>query len=673
MHLCAKVSDNYCPWITSELKANIRSRDKLKKSAVKNRSDVLMQPYRHVRNKVNSLNTKLKKAYFSQKIANCQGNMKETWSTINRLINKRSKTTNISSLVVDEECLTKSCEIADSMNEYFCTIGDKLSCKIPNVKNPLLNGDYSINENHARFQFQMIRPEELGKIMNKFKTSHSFGIDGVSSFFLKIGMPVLAPSLCSIFNTSISQGRFPENWKIARVSPIYKDGSTEDRSNYRPISVLPVVSRLFEKIVFDQVFNYFTENEFFYSDQSGFRLFHSVLSCLLKCTNDWYLNFDKGLFSGVTFIDLKKAFDTVDHDILIAKLRLYGVEGMELDWFISYLSNRKQCCKVNGNISKIQDIKCGVPQGSCLGPLLFLIYINDLPFALHRTKVTMYADDTSISYSSKSISDLSNAINLDLQDLSAWLQGNKLSLNVAKTQSMILGTAPNLKKLDYSDSTNFPLFEINEEKIESTCKIKYLGVQIDPFLNWKEQINVAIGKISRGIGMLKYSKKYLSLETIQRMYFSIVDPHFRYCCSVWGCAGDTTLKKLQKLQNRAARVVTNSPFDKSSLPLISQLGWLTIKEMIDFETASIVYKSLNGLAPPYMQSMFHKLSDSCNRNLRNTSTDLRIPLCKTSNGQRSFSYRGVTVWNLLSYEIKTAPSLATFKMRLKSFLKDQRG
>ena len=173
--------------------------------------------------------------------------------------------------------------------------------------------------------------------------------------------------------------------------------------------------------------------------------------------------------------------------------------------------------------------------------------------------------------------------------------------------------------------------------------------------------------------MLRYSKKYLSLETIQRMYFSIVDPHFRYCCSVWGCAGDTTLKKLQKLQNRAARVVTNSPFAKSSLPLISQLGWLTIKEIIDFEAASIVYKSLNGLAPPYMHSMFHKLSDSCNRNLRNTSTDLGIPLCKTSNGQRSFSYRGVTVWNLLSYEIKTAPSLATFKMRLKSFLKDQRG
>ena len=173
--------------------------------------------------------------------------------------------------------------------------------------------------------------------------------------------------------------------------------------------------------------------------------------------------------------------------------------------------------------------------------------------------------------------------------------------------------------------------------------------------------------------MLRYAKRYLSLQTIQRMYFSIVESHFRYCCSVWGCAGDTALRKLQKLQNRAARVVTNSPFDHASLPLISKLGWLTVNEMIDFETACMVYKALHGLAPPYMKSMFQTLSESCNRTLLNTSTDLRIfLLCKTSNGQRSFSYRGVTVWNQLSLEIKTAPSLAAFKTKLKSFLKDQR-
>ena len=168
--------------------------------------------------------------------------MKETWNSINKLINKRSKTTNISSPVVDEACLTKSSEIAASMNDYFCNIGRKLSSKIPNIENPLLNRDYSINENHTLFHFQMIRPDEQSKIRNKFKASQSSGIDGISSSFLKIAMPILAPSLCSIVNTSISRGCFPGNWKTARVSLIYKDGCTEDRSNYRPISVLPVAS-----------------------------------------------------------------------------------------------------------------------------------------------------------------------------------------------------------------------------------------------------------------------------------------------------------------------------------------------------------------------------------------------------------------------------------------------
>ena len=511
------------------------------------------------------------------------------------------------------------------MNDFFCNIGEKLSSDIPDTINPLMNGDYSANSDSARFEFRMISPDDLVNVMAKFKKSNGFGVDGISSFFLKIGMPVLAPVLCDIFNWSLASGTFPHNWKIARVSPIYKDGNIEDRSNYRPISVLPVISRLFEKIIFDQMYKYFVANKLFFSDQSGFRALHSVLTCLLKCTNDWYMNFDKGLYTGVIFIDLKKAFDTVDHDILIAKLCHYGVAGKELDWFKSYITDRKQCCKVNGHVSKLQDIKCGVPQGSCLGPLLFLIYVNDLPFALDRTRATMYADDTSISYSSRSVTDLTQVINADLDSIRLWLEGNKLSLNVAKTQSMILGSGVRLRSLGRNDDTASPDFQINEDRIAFKSNVKYLGVQIDSQLSWKEHITVALSKISRGVGMLKYSKKFLSLETVQKMYLGIVDPHIRYCCSVWGCAGDTILQKLQKIQNRAARIVTNSPFDEASLPLISQLGWLNIREMVDFEIATMVYKSLHGLAPPYMQDMFHKLSDCRKRVLRSTETDLEIP------------------------------------------------
>ena len=218
-----------------------------------------------------------------------------------------------------------------------------------------------------------------------------------------------------------------------------------------------------------------------------------------------------------------------------------------------------------------------------------------------------------------------------------------------------------------------PSLHINEGNLDMIGSNKYLGVQIDSELKWREHITFAIGKISRAMDMLKYAKKYLPLDIVRNMYTSIVEPHFRNCCSVWGCCGETLLDKLQKLQNRVARIVTNSSYDASSLPLIGSLGWLTIKEMIEFKTATTVYKSLHGLAPEYMRQMFTKLSENTSRSLRNTNTDLRIPRFATSYGQRSFSYRGVTVWNKLSTEIKTCPFTGYFQKFAETIFEKSKG
>ena len=413
--------------------------------------------------------------------------MKETWKTINLLLNKRSKTTNVGCLDVEGRNVTDNNEIAHSMNDFFCNVGKKLSDDIPQQLNPLLSNEYNINEKGTSFQFKTVFSVSVEKALKKMKTSFGFGSDGIASHFIKTAFPVIPHSLFRIYNLSIESGIFPDSWTIARVAPIFKRGSTEDRSNYRPISVLPVVSRLFERLIYDQLYEYLDSNKHLFIDQYGFRNLHSVVSCLLNCTNDWCVNIDRGKFTAMIFIDLKKAFDTVDHQMLLNKIRNYGVDGLEHQWFSSYLDNRRHFCKINGVCSDPAEISIGVPQGSCLGPLLFLLYINDLPFALKRAKATMYADDTAISFSSDNIEEIDAVVNAELSCLEKWLQGNKLPLNVVKTQAMIIGSSQKLRKIDTS-MVPIPQFEVNENDIDLVKETKYLGLMIDDNLKWESNV-----------------------------------------------------------------------------------------------------------------------------------------------------------------------------------------
>ena len=326
--------------------------------------------------------------------------MKESWKVTNELLSKRSKSSSIDCLKESGTEIRNKKDVSNEMNNFFCTIGSNLADKIQPAANPLLSGEYEVNKDKAKFNFKTIEVKDIRDAFAKAKTTMSFGNDNISSYFLKLALPYTGNSLAFMFNTSIETRQFPNSWKVARITPIFKDGDKTEKSNYRPISVLPVISKLFEKLVFNQLYQYMKENGLFTSDQSGFLRLHSTLTCLLKMSDDWYNGLDLGKLVGLVFIDLKKAFDTVDHDILCKKLDVYGVQQRELSWFRSYLSNRKQFCRVNGVDSNVGEIEVGVPQGSCLGPLLFLIYINDLPQAVQDSSVTMYADDTSLCYQS---------------------------------------------------------------------------------------------------------------------------------------------------------------------------------------------------------------------------------------------------------------------------------
>ena len=324
------------------------------------------------------------------------------------------------------------------------------------------------------------------------------------------------------------------------------------------------------------------------------------------------------------FVDLKKAFDTVDHEILIKKLSHYGAKNTELKWFCLYLSNRRQCCKVNGVSSNFEYIRCGVPKGSCLGPLLFLLYINDMPCALKCSKITMYANDTSLAYSAMSVSNISNVMNYELESLRKWLSGNKLSLNVAKTTSMLIGTRNTLQGKNNGELLKTE-FKISEELIEQKTSVRYLGIQIDNQLKWKEHVASVSRKVSRAIGMIKYAKKILPPGTLKLFYRGLIEPHLRFCCSVWGNCGVSTIKILERLQNRSVRI---APVE----PLLETLQLPSVKEMVHQESASMVYKAVNNQTPIYLTTLFNRVSSVTNRVLRNCELNIRPPRLKTKHG-----------------------------------------
>ena len=301
-----RVSDKFCPWLTNDFKLMCKARDNLKKRAIRTKSELLIKSYKHVRNQVNKLNEQLKREYFTNKIASCEGDLKNTWKTVNNVLNTKSRTTNISSISIEGKHISSSAGIAESMNGFFCTIGETLSGKIPRAKTPLLENEYQVNPQKAMFNFHVIDTFQLGKVFGKLKTSKGCGNDGIASCFLKIALPVISESLCDIFNLSMATDCFPDSWKIARVAPIFKSGQRDDRSNYRPISVLPVLASVFEKLIHNQLYDYLDRNKHLFSNQSGFRALHSVVTCLLNNTDDWYVNMGDGRYTANIFIDLKK-------------------------------------------------------------------------------------------------------------------------------------------------------------------------------------------------------------------------------------------------------------------------------------------------------------------------------------------------------------------------------
>ena len=410
-------------------------------------------------------------------------------------------------------------------------------------------------------------------LLSKLCKSKATGLDNISAKLLRECPDLIAESLTYIFNQSLLTGIFPDEWKSARVTPLYKNsGKRNDPTNYRPISVIPVVAKVFERVVYHQLYYYLTKNCILSRYQSGFRSLHSTVTALLEATDSWAMNIDRGFVNAVVFLDLKKAFDTVDHNILLTKLQYYGIRGSCHNWFTSYLSNRTQTCPMNSFMSSPKLVKCGVPQGTILGPLLFLLYINDLPNCLYFSQPRMYADDTSLTFASVDLKHIDDCLNYDLNRVYIWLSANKLTLNLTKTEFMLVASRQKL-----STFSEIPSFSINDHPVKQVSSVKSLGVHIDQNMSWECHIQNICKKIASALGAIRRIRHLIPFNILINVYDSLVQPHFNYCSVVWGNCGSGLSEKLQKLQNRAARILMHASYDSNIDELFRALGWRKLK------------------------------------------------------------------------------------------------
>jgi len=652
------------PWISNEILKFIRNRDKMHKTFIKERNPTqkskLWEEFKKYRNNLTEFIRDSKRNYYQTFFVQNKNNCKKTWQGINEIMNpRRSKVhKSVSILESNGKTIFDKKEIADKFNDFFVSIGTKTKAGLrPSRKR---YSDFLNNQNENSFFINPTDPQEIEDIISQLQSSKATGPNSLPTNILKEIKKHISKPLCHLINISFESGEFPDIFKLAKIIPVFKSGSRVDVNNYRPISLLSNISKIIEKLMHSRLYKFLQQSKCFYQNQFGFRLKRSTSDALVCILDSLQSKMDKGEFSCGVFIDIKKAFDTVDHKILLSKLEHYGIRGIANLWFKSYLNERRQFVCIDSINSNIQQNNCGVPQGSILGPLLFILYINDLNKAINHSEVYHFADDTSLILSNQSFKELTKQMNRDLNLLSEWSRANELCLNVAKTELIIFnppGKATNLKYKIKLDNT----------VIKLSSFVRYLGILLDNQLNWSSHISQLSMRLSRAIGILSKLRYNLPLNTLKMVYHSIFNSHILYGIQIWSQNSQTIRTKIQNFQNRAIRKITfsNSNCDMDSL--YKDLKILKFSDLIYVQNCIFMSRVENDLMPENYKSKFSYRNEVHNHDTRAASRGLfNIPNVNTHRfGSLSTTYRCIHDWNnfLSSLDGNTLESLKTFQIR----------
>ena len=624
-------------WISQSLLKSVTFRDKLYKRLKKTNSntplyqtlDTNLKTYNKILKKIIR---STKKAYYETLFNKYKGDMKGTWKTINFILSRTKRKSKFPQFFRDGNTIvTSKLSIVNHFNSFFTNIGPNLSRLIekPQNKNFKMFLNSSVN---SEFCFQNITTDIINTIIDKLAPKTSTGYDGLSTKLLKTVKNSLLSPITIIVNQMLTTGIFPDNLKIAKVNPVFKKDDDTLFTNYRPISLLPTISKIFEKVIFTQLYNYFHEKKLFYNAQYGFREKHSTEFAALELVDRITVEMDKMDTPISIFLDLSKAFDTLDHNILLTKLDYYGIKGIAHKLMKSYLTDRKQFVEIENTRSSSLTLTTGVPQGSILGPLLFLIYINDISKASNIFKFIIYADDTNLNTTLELVAkkdqsaDVCVTLNNELTNISDWLKSNKLSLNVTKSKYMIFHM-PQRKIPDLQ-------LIINNTQIERVSTFDFLGLTLNENLNWKSHIDKISNKISRSIGILNRLKRCLPIKPKLLIYSSLILPYLNFGILAWGYK----CERIIKLQKKVVRIISISKYNAHTEPIFKTLNLLKVTDILKLQELKLYYKFKQGSLPDYhLQMPFNDNTTTHNHNTRQQH-DIHQPYARHEYAKRCLRF-----------------------------------